>query len=174
MCLITCSQITLPPLPAVFISQFFQIANFDILPVGYVYEKIFYMPTLPALNPNFAAVGFNDTYFINNLGSILLSILGFLGLQALAMLFKKFKKKSNYFKAQWVNLQPTCFWNMPIRVILSSYSMLSLSALMNLLHPQWKLPGPAIDTLLSYLGLALTVAFPPIVLNLMVRYFEEF
>jgi hypothetical protein len=93
------------------------------------------MPTLPALNANFAAVGFNDTYFINNLGSILLSIIGFLSMQGFAMLTKKLKKKSNYFKAKWIDLQPTCFWNMPIRVILSSYSMLSLSALMTLQKP---------------------------------------
>ena len=67
--------------------------------MGYVYEKIFFMPTLPALNANFAAVGFNDTYFINNLGSILLSIIYFLVLQALAIMSKKLKKKSNYLKA---------------------------------------------------------------------------
>lgn len=67
--------------------------------MGYVYEKIFFMPTLPALNANFAAVGFNDTYFINNLGSILLSIIYFLVLQALAIMAKKLKKKSNYLKA---------------------------------------------------------------------------
>lgn len=139
--------------------------------MGYVYEKIFYMPTLPAHNANFAAVGFNDIYFINNLGSILLSIVWFLGLQALAMLFKKLKKKNNYFKAKWIDLQPVCFWNMPIRVILSSYSILSLSSLMKLQYPQWKLPGPAIDTILSYIGVAVTVFFPPIVIYLMVRNF---
>jgi hypothetical protein len=93
------------------------------------------MPTLPALNANFAAVGFSDTYFINNLGSILLSIAGFLVLQALAFLAKKLKKKSNYFKSKWIDYQSTCFWHMPIRVILSSYSILSLSALMTLQHP---------------------------------------
>ena len=153
------------------ITQFFQIANFDILNVGYVYEKIFFMPTQPALNANFAAVGFNDTYFINNLGSILISIIGFLGLQALALLAKKLKKKSNYFKAQWINLQPTCFWNMPIRVILSSYSILSLSALMALQKPRWKYPGPIIDTVLSFFGLALSLIFPIWVLYIMFQHF---
>jgi bifunctional ADP-heptose synthase (sugar kinase/adenylyltransferase) len=80
VCIIMCSQITLPPLPAVIVSLFFQIANFDILNVGYVYEKVFYMPPADPVNANFAAVGFGDSYFINNLGSILLSILGFLAL----------------------------------------------------------------------------------------------
>jgi len=62
------------------------------------------MPTQPALNANFAAVGFNDTYFIKNLGSILLSIIAFLSLQALALFAKKLRKKSNYFKSQWIDL----------------------------------------------------------------------
>jgi hypothetical protein len=93
------------------------------------------MPALPALNANFAAVGFIDTYFINNLGSILLSISGFLVLQALALLAKKLKKKSNYFKSKWIDYRYICFWHMPIRVVLSSYSIISLSALMTLQHP---------------------------------------
>ena len=86
VCIITCSNINLPPLPAVIINQFFQIANFDILPVGWVYEKIFYMPPGDPLSANFAAVGFGDMYFVNNLGSVLLSILGFLILQVLALI----------------------------------------------------------------------------------------
>jgi hypothetical protein len=142
--------------------------------VGYVYEKIFFMPTLPALNANFAAVGFNDTYFINNLGSILLSIIYFLVLQALAIMSKKLKKKSNYFKAKWIDYNAICFWSMPIRVILSSYSIMSLSALMTLQNPQWKYIGPIIDTVLSFFGLALTLIFPVTVLYIMIRYFQEF
>jgi hypothetical protein len=46
--------------------------------VGWIYERIFYMPPGEAFNANFAAVGFQDMYFINNLGSVLLSIIGFL------------------------------------------------------------------------------------------------
>jgi hypothetical protein len=72
------------------------------------------MPTLPALNANFAAVGFNDTYFINNMGSVLLSIVGFVFLQGLAIISKKLKKKSNFFKAKWIDYRNVCFWNMPI------------------------------------------------------------
>jgi hypothetical protein len=59
------------------------------------------MPTIPAINPNFSAVGFSDTYFINNLGSIILSIIGFLGLQGLSVICRKFKKKSKYIKEKW-------------------------------------------------------------------------
>ena len=83
VCIITCSRISLPPLPAVFINQFFQIANFDILPVTFVYEKLFDMPPGDALNANFDAVGFGDMYFVNNMGSLLLSIFGFIALQAI-------------------------------------------------------------------------------------------
>ena len=63
---------------------------------------------------------------------------------------------------------------MPIRVILSSYSIMSLSALMTLQNPQWKYIGPIIDTVLSFFGLALTLIFPMIVLYIMIRYFQEF
>jgi hypothetical protein len=44
------------------------------------------MPPGDPLSANFAAVGFGDMYFVNNLGSVLLSILGFLILQILALI----------------------------------------------------------------------------------------
>ena len=104
VCIITCSQIVLPPLSAVFIDQFFQIANFDIFDAGYFYSKIFYMPAVPAFKPNFAAVGFNDTYFISNLGTIVLSIIWFLALQSLVLIFRRFRKKSLYIRYYIVNM----------------------------------------------------------------------
>jgi len=131
------------------------------------------MPKVPALNPNFEAVGFNDTYFINNMGSILLSIVGFLVLQSFAFIAKKLKKKSDYFKSKWIDYHYTCFWHMPIRVILSSYSILSLSAFMNLQNLQWKYAGPIIDTLLSLCGLAITLSFPVFVIIFMLQKFNE-
>ena len=76
ICIILCSSITLPALPAVVISQYFQIANFNLVNVGAVYKKIFTMPTIDPVNQNFNALGFGDTYFINNAGSILLMIIG--------------------------------------------------------------------------------------------------
>jgi hypothetical protein len=78
--IISCSQIVLPPLPAVFVDQFFQIANFNIFNAGLYFSKVFYMPAVPAFSANFDAVGFNDTYFISNLGSIVLSIVWFIAL----------------------------------------------------------------------------------------------
>jgi hypothetical protein len=57
-----------------------------MLPVGWVYEKIFYMPPGNPLSANFAAVGFGDMYFVNNLGSVLLSIFGFLLLQIVILI----------------------------------------------------------------------------------------
>jgi len=132
------------------------------------------MPAADALSPNFAAVGFGDTYFVNNLGSVILSILGFLFLQALTMIFKRFKKKSEYIKSKWETLQPVCFWNLPIRVMLSSYSILVLAAVMKLGLPTWVYPGPKIDTVGAIIGIALTIIFPLATLYLMLRYFQDF
>jgi hypothetical protein len=41
------------------------------------------MPPGDALNANFGAVGFGDMYFINNMGSLLISIFGVIALQAI-------------------------------------------------------------------------------------------
>ena len=70
--------------------------------------------------------------------------------------------------------EPTCFWNMPIRVILSSYSILSLSALMTLHSHSWQTFGQKIDTMMGFTGLAVTILFPIAVLYLMIKHFPNF
>jgi hypothetical protein len=90
------------------------------------------------------------------------------------MIAKRFKKKSNFMKSKWISLKPVAFWNMPLRVFLSCYSILSLSALMTIEFPKWDFTGPAIDTFCSILGLAVTAFFPLIVLYIMIRYFPDF
>ena len=50
---------------------------------------------------------------------------------------------------------------------------MTLSSLITLKNPHWGLPGPIIDTLLSYLGFATVIVFPLITFYLMIRYFQE-
>jgi hypothetical protein len=87
------------------------------------------------------------------------------------MILRRFKKKSTYIKYNWGSIDANCFWHMPIRVVLESYSILSLSALITVTHQHWSRPGPILDTLLAFVGLTLVIVFPFIALYLLIRYF---
>lgn len=63
-----CVQI--PPMPAVVLQKFLEIANFDILPVDRIWEAIFYMPASYPLEARYQAVGIETTQFVANMGSL--------------------------------------------------------------------------------------------------------
>jgi len=52
-----------------------QIASFDYLDIGFYFDKVFETADSEALGVNFEALGFETTYFIHNMGSMLLPIL---------------------------------------------------------------------------------------------------
>jgi hypothetical protein len=79
-----------------------------------------------------------------------------------------------YLKYKMLSWEPTCFWNLPIRVILSSYSILSLSALMTLFSHSWQTFGQKIDTIMGFTGFFVSILFPVSVLYLMIKNFRNF
>ena len=49
-----------------------KLAAFDMIPIEFLYDKIFDLPPTEPLSSNFEAVGFESLYIIYNLGSITL------------------------------------------------------------------------------------------------------
>ena len=169
-----CTGVTLPPLAAIFISHFFQLANFNVINVGWFYAKMFFMPNIDPFNDNFAALGFGDTYFINNFGSLLFSFFYFIALQMFVLLLRRLRNASLYVKYKRRQLQPQAFWNTPIQVIIESYSMLSLSSLMTVHNPHWDFFGQKIDIIMAYIGVVITILSPVVILYLMIKNFNNF
>ena len=67
--------INLPPTTAGLLKKFFQIASFDLIPVTWLWEQMFYMPPSQELELRFSQVGFEDSNFIGVVGSLFLSVL---------------------------------------------------------------------------------------------------
>ena len=65
-----------------------QIASFDYLDVGAQFDKVFETADSEALGVNFEALGFETTYFIHNMGSMLLPILFIPFFMAIGFMFQ--------------------------------------------------------------------------------------
>ena len=122
------------------------------------------MPNINALSDNFAALGFGDTYFINNFGSLLLSLFYIITLQLFTLIHRQLKFARKYLKEKSYKLETLAFWNSPIRIIMEGYSMLSLSTLMSMRNIQWDYFGQKIDTLFAFMSLAIVILFPLLIL----------
>jgi len=75
-----------------------EIANFDIIPVSWIWNKLFFMPPSQALPLRFATLGLTDSSLLNNNGSIIVSMVTLILLYTITGIVAKIKKSSKNHK----------------------------------------------------------------------------
>ena len=68
-------DIKLAAISAIMIGKLTKVANFDIIEIGDYWEELFEMPEVEALTENFEAVGMETSFFIYNVGTMVISII---------------------------------------------------------------------------------------------------
>ena len=157
--------IAIPPVPAFFIAKFMEIANFDVLPVGDVWGKIFYMPPCLQLGARYNAVGMDDTMFVGNIGSLFVTIIivQFMMIAAIAAFNLKDCIKNKRFKKGakniWLKLKNDAFWIVPIQTLMEASMVISLASFLLLQEPNWESTGQKVDTTIGYVLGAIIILF---------------
>ena len=83
-------NVTMAALPNTFVTEFINIANFDVIEMDPIKEFVSMdEPPVDPFNERLDTVGFGDTYFINNCGALFLIILLVFMLAVLVFLFSK-------------------------------------------------------------------------------------
>ena len=117
-------NVTMTALPNTFVTEFINIANFDVIEMDPIKEFIgMDEPPVEPFNDRLDTVGFGDTYFINNCGALFLIIVAIVFLCGFVLIFRNknlcgFKQKRRA-SQRWLNgkaigLMGTMFWIMPI------------------------------------------------------------
>jgi uncharacterized membrane protein len=129
-----------------------EIASFDIIPMSWVWAKMFYMPPSQSLPLRYSTVGIEDSSLIGNIGSIFISLLVVILLFALAIMARQFKKccKGQKTKDFSRSITEKAFWNIPITIVMESYMIVALSSLITIRYPNWSSTGQIVDTVLAY------------------------
>ena len=109
-----------------------QIASFDILPTDSFFDKYFNIDESEAINENFDAVGLNSTFFLYNIGSMIIAILSLPLLYLVILLMKPFRRFSNKINAWHNKLNRYMVWGHPITIIHESYTMILICSLVNI------------------------------------------
>jgi len=154
-------NIRLPALPAVIISKFLEIANFDILPIATLWTKIFKMAPCNNLASRFQTVGMESNHFTGNMGSLFVSLLVAVLLMLLATLSYPFRhigqNRSGGCLAFLKWLRSVAFFSFPLKVMMEMFMCASINVLLTIQNPNWKDTGQRIDTLIAF---AVAIAIP--------------
>ncbi len=121
-----------PPATATFFfNLLFQIESVDVIPWGDYYDDIFEMEHTEPMSVNLDALGYNNLYFIYNLGSSILPIALLPVYLVLWFLLSRCKsiKGFNYLSKK---LEKWLFWNGTITTINESFSAVILSAFISI------------------------------------------
>ena len=81
-------NVTFPQNAVTFYTFINDVANFDILPTDQIRAAIFSFSDSPEWGQNFNQIGYESQNIIENLGSMMLSLLGFFFLAALTLLIR--------------------------------------------------------------------------------------
>ena len=95
-------------------------------------------------NDNFGALGFQSIYFLNNLGSILIAfIFNFLSV-FLLLLLDQCVSRSDWIAKRAEKLRKDLFYNSIVGTMIETYSILSVSCLINLHFIRFGTSGQAV------------------------------
>ena len=130
-----------------------ELASFNILPMQDFYDK--YLPTPfwdGPLNERFDILGFKSTFFLNNMGSMVIALAMIPALSCILLVLKPLSKFSRRITAVKNKIHSTLFWSHQITLLNESYSMICMCALINAHHL-------AYDSKIEVTNSVLTIAF---------------
>ena len=123
-------NIRFPANSMTFIEFLVSIVNFDLIPTGWLEEKIYRLRQSEAFNINFEACGIETKQFITNVGFVIWSTYSYI-FAAILSLTCIHKNRI------WKKIGQKIFWNGLIRLYLSVYQDFALYSVMNLADSEW-------------------------------------
>lgn len=159
--LIPLFQVDLPENAGMVFKQMMKIAAFDLVPnTEDIYNTVLGIDELPGpLTENFGTVGFETTYFIHNMGSLVFFIVAFPLMSIVAFLFTFCRQYAAIRKAK-KSIEETIYWNYLIRLLIESYTILAVCGMINLTDLKWDSVGTFIVSVNAILFLVVCVALP--------------
>ena len=120
-----------------------EIANFDLIPVSWIWRKIFFMPPSQQLPLRFATLGLTDSPLFSNNGGIIVSLVTLILLFTIKGIVFQMKKatKSHKIKHLSQRLSALAFWNIPVTIATEGFTILILSSLITIKYPNWNSKG---------------------------------
>jgi len=161
----------MPANASLFFAQIMAIAAFDFFETGpYLDVLLNLQPSDPA-NSNFAALGFESRFVMHNMGTLLLALVFYLVSAIFACIMRKMCCDIVVHKGQLWHEQ--LFYGSLINIVNESYSVFSVSCLINVQKLEWSSAGLIVMSTTAIILLLLILTYPLVYGIFMVKNFEE-
>jgi len=125
-------NIDMPANAQMFYGFIMQLASFNILPMQDYYEKFIPAPSWDEpLSEKFDILGFGSTFFLNNMGTMVLGIVMIPLMGCVLLFLMPLAKCSKRVLKLYHKIHSSLFWSHQIVFLNESYSMLCMCVLIN-------------------------------------------
>ena len=154
--------VKLPANASLFNNKVIDIVSFSVFPTDEINWILFFLPEVEPFSLNLQDMGFDTTFTLLNLGSILYIMAFYLILLVLAIILKIFGRYISCCRAFYLKLYQALFWSGLLRFWMEIYLDVALCVTMNYVKMQdpTGFPSIAISNYLTYGMGAIIVTLP--------------
>ena len=159
----------MPPNANLFFTALMHICAFDPIDTEDFWHEKLEVESTGALTQNFETIGWESKWFIVNLGSFTFFIIIIPFLFLISPLLRPCNE--NYRVMQFRRyLDSSLIWGVPLRIMMESYMIVLIPALINMTHLKFNSYGAAINSGLSLLYITIALLIPIQVRRFIKRY----
>ena len=141
-----------------------QLASFNILPMQDFYEKYLPPPSWDEpLNDQFDVLGFQSTFFLTNMGSMVIGLAMIPLLSCILLVLHPISRFSRRIRRIRNKLNRSLFWSQQITLMNESFSMICMCAFINARKITFDSKCEVINSVLTITFLILCTAMPLVV-----------
>jgi len=159
--------VALPANVSIFFGYMMQIAAFEIFDTKGYLDKVFKLNPSEPLNGNFESLGLESIYLVHNMGTLALLYVFYIAIVAWSYFMRL------ACPAHGNTLQRHLFWGALIRLVTESYSIMSISCLINMRHLDWTSLNLGLMSSLTLLVFLLLILFPVYYTRFTTRNFDS-
>ena len=144
-------------------SVFLKIAAFEAIPTYWIYENMLERLEKETIQDELIekleSLGFDSTWILPNLGSLIFFSVLFIATLFLLALLKcvaYFRPVNRYVSA----IESFTFWNWPIKFLKESYSVISICCLINVFYASWETADAILNSVIAYIFLLMLILYP--------------
>lgn len=167
-------NIQMPANAQMFYGFIMKLASFNILPVQDFYDKYLPSPSWDEpLNERFDLLGFQSTFFLNNMGTMVLGLLMIPLLGCVLILLKPLSLVNRRIANLRVRLHNSLFWSQQIVLMNESFSMVCMCAFINVRSLTFDTKSEITNSVLSIIFVVLCVGGPFVIAVFLLYKFPQ-
>ena len=166
-------RVNIPANAGSLFAQIMQIAAFEIIEIGEFLDELLGIPSTSPMNKNFAAIGLDSIYLLNNMGTLSIAYILLLLLSLFTISLKAFGKLNKWIYWVHVQLKEALFYRPLISLFFESYSLLTVCGLINMTKLSFESLGMRLHTITCLVVLVCIFLIPALMLRYLVKNFNR-